>query len=341
MEQPMIKEVWVFSEHKNGELVETSLELICEGRRLADQLKAKLMVILLGHDIRQCAESAAGYGVDSVLLINHQRLADYHPEFYTSVLLNLMHVHHPGIFLFNASATGQDLATRIAANLKIHVASGCDKLHIGPGGHLHMTRLTHQNKVHATITLTGSGPKIVTATSGIAKIKKSAQSQDVNIICPDPSSWLNAETEKIKITGYIKADPKSMDICDAELIISGGKGAGDEKGFRLIEDLADALSASVAGSRVAVDNQWIGKEKQIGQSGKSVAPDMMISCGISGAGAHVFGMRNTKTLIAINTDKSAPIMKMADLGVVGDLNDILPELIKNLRDLKKEPHNGN
>jgi electron transfer flavoprotein alpha subunit len=149
----------------------------------------------------------------------------------------------------------------------------------------------------------------------------------------EPTAYLRPHSQRIEIVGFIKADPGTIEISEAELIVSGGKGAEDEKGFQLIRDLAEVLEAALAGSRMAVDHQWVDRARQIGQSGKTVAPNLMISCGVSGASAHIFGMRDTKTLIAINKDKAAPIMKMADLAVEGDLREILPALIKNLKEM--------
>ncbi len=331
----MNSDVWIFAEHKEGEFLETSLELICEGKRLADLLKAELCIILCGHHIKTLAESLSQYGAKTGFLADHEVLEQYRPDLYTAVLAGLAKDHDPGIFLLASTVVGQDLAPRIAAKLGICMVPNCDKLQISEEGLLLQTRLTHQNKVHVTVACPEVRPQMATVTPGIAKIKKSGVSQGIEIVSIDPTDYIKPEMEKIKITGYIKADPKTIDISDAELIISGGKGVKDEKSFQLIEDLADVLGASIAGSRVAVDNQWVGRDRQIGQSGKTVSPGLMISCGISGASAHTFGMRDTKTLIAINKDKAAPIMKLADLGVVGDLHEILPELIKRLKETTK------
>ncbi len=331
--------VWIYAEHRNGQILETSLELICKGRKIAGQLHEKLAVILVGHHVKSLAESISSYGMNRVLSIDHEMLSQYRPEIQTALLAELIRTHDPGIFLMSSTVLARDLAPRVAARLKVNLATNCDKLQVGEDGHLLLTRLTHQNKVHATIRLVGKRPQMATVSPGIAKIKKTATAGDFEVISLDPADFIALERERIKTTRFIKADPKTIDISDAELIITGGRGAGDKKGFQLIEDLADALNASVAGSRVAVDNQWIGKERQIGQSGKTVSPELMISCGVSGAGAHTFGMRDTRTLIAINKDRAAPIMKMADLGVVGDLREILPELIKKISSIKKEDLN--
>lgn len=327
--------VWIFAEHRKAEILESSLELICEGRRIAAQMKGELTVILAGHQVKPLAEPLSSFGMDCVLLVEHEMLSQYRPEIYTAVLAGLIQSHDPKVLLMSTTALAQDLAPRVAARLKTNLATNCEKLQVEDGDLL-FSRLTHQNKLQAFIRLAGKRPRMATVSPGIAKIKKAAKAEGLKVISLDPADFIPSETEKIKITRFIQADPKTIDISDAELIVSGGKGAGDKKGFALIEDLADALNASVAGSRVAVDNQWIGRERQIGQSGKTVSPEIMISCGISGASAHTFGMRDTKTLIAVNTDKAAPIMKLADLGVVGDLHEILPELIKKLSDMKKE-----
>jgi len=327
--------VWVFFEQKGDELLEVSLELISEGRKLADQLKEELSVVLFGFQMTGLTEAIAQYGPERIYLADDERLNRYTPDAYTAVLDGLIKANNPSIFILGATPVGNDLAPRVAARVRTGLASNCDKLEISEEGLLLQTRLTHQNKVHVTVACPEVRPQMATVTPGISKIKKSGVSQGIEVVSIDPTDYIKPEMEKVNITGYIKADPKTIDISDAELIISGGKGVKDEKSFQLIEDLADVLGASIAGSRVAVDNQWVGRDRQIGQSGKTVSPGLMISCGISGASAHTFGMRDTKTLIAINKDKAAPIMKLADLGVVGDLHEILPELIKQLKETTK------
>ena len=334
----MNNSVWIYAEHLNKEILETSLELICEGRRLAGLLKKETAVILMGHNIKDLAKSISAYGINTVFLIDHEILSQYGPEIYSAVLAKLIKTHDPGVFLMSDTTESRDLAPRVAAKLKTILATNCDKIQVGEDGNLMFYRLTNQNKIHTTVRLVGKRPQMATISPGVAKIKQIAASEDFRVVTFDLTDFISLEPEKIRIAGFIKADPKTIDISDAELIVSGGRGAGDKAGFELIEDLADALNAAVAGSRVAVDNQWIGKERQIGQSGKSVSPELMISCGVSGASAHTFGMRETKTLIAVNKDRAAPIMKMADLGVVGDLHEILPELTRRIREMKKEDY---
>ena len=327
----MNNHIWIFAEHKDGELIESSLELICEGRRLADHLKEKLCVIIFGHGTKALAESLSQYGMETICLVDDELCDKYRADIYAAVLAGFAKACGPDILLLSSTAVGQDLAPRVAAKLNTCLASNCDKLQISDEGLLLCIRLAYQNKVHITVVCRDAKPQMATVSPGIAKVKKTSTSPEFNILSIDPVEYMTPEMEKVKITGFIKADPKTIDISDAELIVSGGKGVKNEDGFALIHDLADVLGASVAGSRVAVDNQWIDRIRQIGQSGKTVSPDLMISCGISGASAHTFGMRDTKNLIAINEDKAAPIMKLADLGVVGDLHEILPELIDRLK----------
>ncbi|MBW2623716.1 MAG: electron transfer flavoprotein subunit alpha/FixB family protein [Deltaproteobacteria bacterium] len=328
----MTEAVWIFAEQREGELPDSSLELVCEGRRLADAAKGELGVVLFGHRIEGLAEILPPYGADSVFLLDHELFEHYHPDLFTSTLAGLVKAHDPGILLFSATTIGQDLAPRVAARLRTTLVPGCDRLDISDDGSLLQTRLAFQNKVHATITCPGARPQTATLTPGAAKIRKPAAPKETRIIPVEHTDYLKPDSRRVEITGFIKADPRTIDIMDAELIVSGGKGVKDKQSFQLIWDLADALGASVAGSRMAVDNEWIDRERQVGQSGKTVSPDLIISCGISGATAHTFSMRDTKTIIAINEDKAAPIMKMADLAVVGDLHEILPELIKQLKE---------
>jgi electron transfer flavoprotein alpha subunit len=326
----MIGDIWVFAEQKEGKVTETSQEVICEGKRIADQTKEKLVVVLMGDKIQAEAQSLSRFGVKIVFAADHESLASYRAELYTAILTGLIKEFNPGILLFGSTVVGQDLATRVAAKQRTSLVTDCDKIQITNDGEILQSRLMYQNKVHATFASPGARPLMVTVVQGIAKVKKFSPSDGFSINVVDPLNYFNLDAVRLTPPRFIKA-PKTIDISEADFIVSGGKGAGDEAGFQKIRDLADALGAALAGSRVAVDNHWVGKERQIGQSGKTVSPEVMISCGISGASAHMFGMNDTQTLIAINKDKAAPIMKRADLGITGDLNEILPELIKQLK----------
>jgi len=335
----MGKTIWVVVEYQGGEVTESSLELVCEGRRLADLRQYELCAVIIGYQIGDPAEILSRYGVESLYLVDDEVFEKYHPELLTNELTNLIKGLDPDIVLLPSTVVGQDLAPRVAARLRTHLVPDCDKLDLSEGGQLLLSRLIYQNKVHSVVSCPDTRPQMATVVPGISKLKELPTSKEIRVVKRESTQDLKLPSKRMEITKFIKADPKTIDISDAMLIVSGGKGVKDEASFQLIRDLADVLEATVAGSRMAVDNQWIDRTRQIGQSGKTVSPELMISCGVSGASAHVFGMRDTKSIIAINTDKAAPIMKQADLAVVGDLHEILPELISRLKSSLEKKRN--
>lgn len=327
--------IWVYAEEKNGELPDSSLEVISEGRRLADPGKGeRVNVVLLGERARDLAAIPTGYGAHRVFWAEEKRFARYMPDVLAGILAGMIGRHDPSIFLFSATDVGKDLAPRVAARVKAPLFPGCDRLDRSPDGLLVPTRLTHGRKVHVTALCRNARPQMATVEPGNARIRKVSPSAG-----QDPPEIVEVRTveyggnvlERVKVVDFIKADPRTVDIADAERIVAGGKGACEGENFRWISSLADALGASVGGSRAAVDLGFIHRDRQIGQSGKTVSPKLLISCGISGATAHVAGMRESKTIIAINTNRHAPMLKLADLAVVGDLCEILPALIDRLR----------
>lgn len=327
--------VWVYAEEKGGELAGSSLEAISEGRRLADQGKGEeVTAVILGKCARGLADLPTLYGAHRVLWAEENRFSVYMPEVLTDILAGMIRRHDPSIFLFAATDVGKDLAPRVAARVKTRLFPDCDRLERSPEGHLVHTRLTHGRKVHVTALCRSSRPQMATIEPGIARMRKVNASngrESPEIIEVDTADYAPPAAERVRIIDLIKADPRTVDIADAEMIVAGGKGACEGDCFRQISDLADAIGASVGGSRAAVDAGIIQRDRQIGQSGKTVSPRLMISCGISGANAHVAGMRESGTIVAINTDRHAPILKLADLAVVGDLREILPAMIDRLR----------
>jgi len=328
-------EVWVYAEEKDGELPESSLEVISEGRRLADQGKGeRVSVVLLSGCAKELAPMAVRYGAHRVLWAEEKRFSRYLPEVLTGILAGMIGRHDPSIFLFSATDVGKDLAPRVAARVKAGLFPNCDRLDRSPDGLLVPTRLTHGRKVHVTALCRNARPQMATIEPGVARVKEapsSGETEPPEIVEIRPGDYAGDERERVKVIDFIKADPRTVDIADAEMIVAGGKGACEGENFRWISNLAEAIGASVGGSRAAVDAGYIQRDRQIGQSGKTVSPRLMISCGISGANAHVVGMRESRTIIAINTDRHAPILKLADLAVVGDLREILPALIDRLR----------
>ena len=327
--------VWVYAEEKDGEVPESSLEVISEGRRLADQGKGeRVSVVLMGGRVRDLVVLPALYGAHRVLWAEEKRFARYMPDVLTCILAGMIARHDPSVFLFAATDVGKDLAPRVAARVKAGLFPNCDRLERASDGLLVHTRLTHGRKVHVTAQCRNARPQMATIEPGIARMRKVSspgETESPEIVEVRPGDYAVQEGERVKVIDFIKADPRTVDIADAERIVAGGKGACEGENFRWISDLAEAIGASVGGSRAAVDRGFIHRDRQIGQSGKTVSPRLLISCGISGANAHVAGMRESRTIIAINTDRHAPILKLADLAVVGDLCEILPALIDRLR----------
>lgn len=327
--------VWVYAEEKDGELAESSLEVISEGRRLADRGKGeRVSVILLSGGAKDLAALPARYGAHRVFWAEEKRFARYLPEVLTGILAGMIGRYDPSIFLFAATDVGKDLAPRIAARVKAGLFPNCDRLERSSDGSLVQTRLTHGRKVHVTALCRNTRPQMATIEPGVVRVKEvpsSGGTEPPEIVEVRPGDFAGHVRERVKVIDFIKADPRTVDIADAEMIVAGGKGACERENFRWVSDLAEAIGASVGGSRAAVDAGYIQRDRQIGQSGKTVSPRLMISCGISGANAHVAGMRESRTIVAINTDRHAPILKLADLAVVGDLREILPALIDRLR----------
>jgi len=327
--------VWVYAEEKDGELAESSLEVISEGRRLADQGKGeKVSVVLLGGRTRDLAAIPALYGAHRVHWAEEDRFARYMPEVLTGILAGMIGRHDPAIFLFASTDVGKDLAPRVAARVKACLFPNCDRLERSSDGLLVHTRLTHGRKVQVTAHCRNARPQMATIEPGVARKRKMTspgETEPSELVEVFPGEYGGDRGERVKVIDFIKGDPRTVDISDAERIVAGGKGACEGEGFRWIPVLADAIGASVGGSRAAVDLGFLHRDRQIGQSGKTVSPRLMISCGISGAPAHVVGMRESGTIIAINSDRHAPMLKLADLAVVGDLREILPVLIERLR----------
>ena len=326
-------DVWIFAQVKGKALTETSLEILSEARRMANPYKGCVSAVVLGDKIEPLLEELSIHGADRVFYADDEQFSGYCPETYTDLLVELLKAHEPRVLLFSSNDVTADLAPRIAAKLSVGLIANSDRLKLAEDGSLTATRLCYQRKVHTTVVCPDARPQMATVVSGVMKIQKDTRRDkgepEFIEIAPEILSSINPA--QVKVLRFIKADSRKIDISDADLIVCGGKGAGQKEQFAKIAELADLMGAAVAGSRVAVDKGSINRDRQIGQSGKSVSPELLISCGVSGANAHTVGMRDAKTVIAINTDKNAPMIKKADLGVVGDLHEILPKLNERLK----------
>jgi electron transfer flavoprotein alpha subunit len=324
------KDVWICAEFKSGVPTESTLQLVCEGRRLADGLRASAGVVAMAPGQEQRLEYFNDLGVDYVFSIEDGGYLSRSPEIAAQVFSGLCRGRSPFLILFCMTPSGSDLAARVAAKLGAGMITGADRLWISEQGDLLATRLCCERKIHETLRCRPGATHVATVAPGPAKKGKDISGTPRVESVPVPQDA--AASRRVRITGVIKGDPRTIDISDAEVIVAGGKGVENPETFSLLQEMADLLKASVAGSRVAVDNGYIGRERQIGQSGKSVSPELIISCGISGAQAHTVGMRDAKSIVCINTDANAPMMKMAQLGVVGDAGEVIPRLIDLIRE---------
>ncbi|MBV4426056.1 electron transfer flavoprotein subunit alpha/FixB family protein [Clostridium tyrobutyricum] len=326
------KGVWVFAEQRDGELQKVALELLGKGRELADKLKVDLTAILLGSDIDDIAKELSAYGADKVLYADSPLLKHYTTDAYTKVISELVEEKKPEVLLIGASFIGRDLGPRLAAKLVTGLTADCTGLDIDADtNNLMMTRPAFGGNLMATIVCGDHRPQMSTVRPGVfEKLKKAdVKSEKIEKL----SANISKEDIKVDVQEVIKLAKDTVDIGEAKVIISGGRGIGDKEGFKVLQELADLLDGTVGGSRAAVDNGWIDKNYQVGQTGKTVRPGFYIAVGISGAIQHLAGMQDSGYILAINKDADAPIMKIADLAIVGDYTKVIPELIIQIKAL--------
>lgn len=323
------KDVWVLVEHERGELNNTTIEMLSEGRAVADRVEGQLIAVILGHDLPDMGADLAGYGADKIYYVNCPLLAEYTTEAYVKALEQLIKERAPYLVVLAATINGRDVAPRLAARLGVGTAADCTMVKMGNDGMLEATRSTYRDKVYKTISLKAGPPFIATIRQGAIGVSKPAAA-------PNPPSetvavTLDNSTMRTKVLRTFKADPATVDISEAEVIVAGGRGMGSAQNWQLVEELAKVLDASVAGSRMALDEGWIPRERLIGQTGKSAGPRLYVGLGISGAKEHVLGLKEAKNIVAINKDPGAAIFKAAGKAVVGDVLEVVPVLIRKLK----------
>lgn len=327
------KGVWVFAEQREGVLQKVSLELLGEGRKIADKLNVKLTALLLGNNIKDLSKELVAFGADEVLVVNNPLLENYTTDGYTKVICDLVNEKKPEILFIGATFIGRDLGPRVAARLATGLTADCTSLDIDEEGkYLLATRPAFGGNLMATIACADHRPQMATVRPGVfARLEKDVNRvADVNEIAAN----LSENDIKTKVVKSVKTVKDLVDIGEANVIVSGGRGVGSKEGFKLLEELAEAMGGTVAGSRAAVDKEWVEKHVQVGQTGKTVKPTLYIACGISGAIQHLAGMQDSDMIIAINKDAQAPIMKAADYAIVGDLYKVIPEMIAQVKALK-------
>lgn len=326
------KGVWIFAEQREGKLQKVALELIGKGKELSKKLGVELTAVLLGYNIDDIPRQLIEYGADKVLYVNNPLLKNYTTDGYTKVINDLIEEKKPEILLVGATYIGRDLAPRISSRLGTGLTADCTGLDIDDDTrNLLMTRPAFGGNLMATIICDSNRPQMSTVRPGVFEKLEEDANRDGSI--ENIKVNLKESDIKIKIKEIVKLAKEIEDIGEAKILVSGGRGLGSPEGFKLLRELADLMGAGVSGSRAVVDNGWIDKAYQVGQTGKTVRPNLYIACGISGAIQHLAGMQDSDYIIAINKDESAPIMKVADLSIVGDYKKILPSMIDEIKRL--------
>ena len=323
--------LWVVLEQRDGELLDISKELCSQGRRMK-RSSSGLVAILVGKEIRGLANRLGQYGVDRVYLVEGEEWEPFNPEVLIDLLSRIIVEKGPSALLFGSTSFGNALAPRLAIRHQGTLVTDCIDLRRQGEGWVAL-KPVQGGKLNLRIMPSSERLPFFTLQPGVFEVEEIAPTQPIEI------EQIHHETslERIctKIVGFIKADPKNAYLEEAELVVAGGKGLSDEKGFGYLEELADLIGATVAGSRVAVDFGWVPYERQIGLTGKKVTPRLLFAIGISGAFEFTIGIKDSKFIVAINKDPNAPIFKVADIGMIGDLHEILPRLNEALRNIKE------
>ena len=329
-----IGNVWVFIEQEGGKIADVSLELVCKGRELANELGVKTEAVLLGDKLDGCVDTLYSYGCDTVFLAEDKRLEPFTVLPFAKVIMSLILEHTPNILMFGATYKGRELAPRVASEKLAGLTADCTELKIDNfddkinkqsyTDKLMQIRPAFGGNIIATIVNTWEDPQMVTVREGVMKMDEPNTSLKGKLVKVDVQ--LEPADTVIKVIERIRQD-KSINLGAAQVIVSGGYGVGSKANFKLIYDLAEALSGDVGASRAAVDAGWVDHDHQVGQTGVTVRPKLYIACGISGSIQHCAGMDDSQKIIAINSDPDAPILAIAHYSIVGDLNEVIPKMI--------------
>ncbi len=304
--------------------------MLGKARDLADVLGEKVVAAFLGSNITDKAKDLIAYGADEVIVMDNPLLKDYITEEYSQAIYQLIEAFRPSIFLLGATTIGRDLGPRLSARLETGLTADCTKLEISEDTkELMMTRPAFGGNLMATIMCTEHRPQMSTVRPGVMQKRDRDDSRKGTVIPFEPK--IDTSKIKVKLLENVKENKGAIDITEAKVLVSGGRGVGNAAGFEKLQELADVLEAQVSSSRAMVDAGIMPHDRQVGQTGKTVRPDLYIACGISGAIQHLAGMEESDFIIAVNKDKFAPIFKVADVGIVGDVNKVIPLLTERLK----------
>jgi electron transfer flavoprotein alpha subunit len=329
------KGIFVFAEQRDRKVQKVALELIGKGKQLAKDLNTTVTAVLLGHDMMDEAKKLCYAGADNVIYVDDEVLDVYMTEPYVYTMNKIIEDKKPDIVIYGATAIGRDMAPRVSARVHTGLTADCTGLTIEPDDenpeklNLMMTRPAFGGNLMATIACPNHRPQMATVRPGVMQALKMSDQNPVNI--EQYKVEIPADCKNVEILDITKIIQQRMNIEDAKVLVSGGRGMHGPENYPMLEELADLLGGTISASRAAVDAGWVPKDRQVGQTGKTVRPNLYIACGISGAIQHLAGMEESDYIIAINKDASAPIFDVADVGIVGDIFKIVPLLIEQLK----------
>ncbi len=338
------KGVFVFAQQVDNKLNGIALELVGKGKDLAKDLGTEVTAVLIGSDVMSLTKELAEYGADRIIVVDDPELKEYRTEPYAHALAEVIKKYKPEIMLVGATAIGRDLGPRVSARIHTGLTADCTQLEIGdfpinpiPGreqlhNQLLMTRPAFGGNTIATIACPNFRPQMATVRPGV--MQKAERVEGAQAVIEEFNPGFVPNNKYVEILDIVKAVSDVEDIMDAKILVSGGRGVGSAENFKLLDDLAEALGGTVSCSRAVVDAGWKSKDLQVGQTGKTVRPQIYFAIGISGAIQHLAGMEESDIIIAINKDETAPIFDVADYGIVGDLNKILPALTEKIKEAK-------
>lgn len=329
------KNIWVIVEvNADGTAKNVGLELLSPAREMASKIDEKVVAVLIGNPVDAAIEEVKKHGANSVIKVTGEVYTEYNTEVYANAVCKLVDEYQPNVILIGATSQGRDLGPRVSARLLTGLTADCTSLEMDPETkEVHWTRPAFGGNLMATILCPNSRPQIGTVRPGVFSREEAEVCSEFEVV----EKTIEFPKEKIRSRIIAKLEDDSLEKIDlegAEIIVSGGRGLQDPSNFKLIEDLAKALGATVGSSRAAVDAGWISHSHQVGQSGKTVGPKVYIAIGISGAIQHLAGMSSSDIIIAINKDPEAPIFTVADYGIVGDLFEVVPKLISMINKKK-------
>ena len=333
VDKSLYKGVWVYAEQRHGEISSVVYELLNKGSELAKTLNVPLSAILIGSNISAKAQDLINRGADKVYVYDDPILAEFQDDPYSCILADLIKEEKPEIVLMGATNIGRSFASRVAAKIYTGLTADCTALEVDlETRNLMQTRPAFGGNIMATILTPRHRPQMATVRHKVFKEAKVQEGRTGEVI----NKTIDAQKiiNRTKFIGFFKDQSADVNISDADIIVSGGRGLGNPEGFKLIKELADLLGGAVGASRAAVDSNWIPYSHQVGQTGRTVAPKIYVACGISGQIQHMVGMSSSDTIIAINKDKDCPMMQTATYSLVGDLYEIIPAIIKELKNAR-------